>query len=173
MAGKVMVETERLILREFDEDDLEIYFELGRNPEIIRFTGDPGGGFKDHEAALEYLTTRTLSDYRERGYGRWAVVVKETGNVIGFSGLKYLDDRSEVDVGYRLLPSEWGKGYATESAQAAVDYGFNPLGLKRMIGMVMPENIASARVLEKIGMTFVEMTVDQGDQVAIYVIERE
>lgn len=150
--GRHILETSRLILREFDEADVEAFYLLGSDPSIIRYTGDPGGGLKSLEHAMETMRTRPLADYREHGFGRWACVLKETGSIIGFAGLKWLPESGEVDIGYRFLPAYWGLGLATESGKAIIEYGFGTLGLKQITGLVDPENIASARVLEKLDM---------------------
>jgi RimJ/RimL family protein N-acetyltransferase len=80
-------------------------------------------------------------------------VLKETGAVIGFSGLKYLPELDEVDVGFRFLPEYWGKGIATETCTACIAFGFDVLNLERILGLVLEENTASIRVLEKCGLT--------------------
>ncbi len=91
-------------------------------------------------------------DFEKYGFGRWACVLKGEKKVIGFAGLKFLPEREEIDLGYRFLPEHWGKGLATEASQASIDFGFNILKLKRIIGLVLPKNKASIRVLEKVGM---------------------
>jgi RimJ/RimL family protein N-acetyltransferase len=171
MAGKTILETERLLLREFDEDDAPAFYLLGSDPAIIRYTGDPGGGLTGIEHAGEILRSHPLADYRKHGFGRWACVHKARGELIGFAGLKYLDDLREVDVGYRFLPAYWGAGLATEASRAAVDYGFTRLRLGRIIGLVDPKNAASVRVLEKLGMTPVGMMEFRGHSVARYQID--
>jgi [ribosomal protein S5]-alanine N-acetyltransferase len=150
------LETERLILREFTESDVEAFYELGNNPVVTRFTGDPG--FTSLDAALASLRERPLADYQKHGFGRWAVVLKSSRQVIGFTGLKYLDDLQAVDIGYRLLPEHWGKGLATESSRPAIRYGFETLHLNEIIGLVDPANVASVHVLEKLGLTYAGMT---------------
>ena len=91
--------------------------------------------------------------------------------VIGFAGLKWLVELGEVDLGYRFLPAYWGVGLATEAGEAVLRYGFERLGLRRVIGLVMPENTASIRVLEKLGLRFDGLIEDRGHRVARYVIE--
>ena len=169
MAGKTMLETERLLLREFDEDDAAAFYPLGSDPAILRYTGDPGGGLKSVEHALEILRLHPLADYRKHGFGRWACVHKASGEVIGSSGPKYLDDLGEVDLGYRLLPAYWGRGLATEAGRAVLDFSFRHLRLGRIIGLVNPRNPASVRVLEKIGMMSVGVLEYQGRSWAKYV----
>jgi RimJ/RimL family protein N-acetyltransferase len=171
MAGKIILETERLLLREFDEGDVEALYVLGSDPAIIRYTGDPEGGMKSIEHAREVLRSRPMADYQKHGFGRWACVLKASGEVIGFAGLKYLDDLKDVDIGYRLLPAHWGLGFATEASRAVLDYGFSCLKLERIIGLVDPENVASVRVLEKLRLTYVGMVEYGGKSVAKYTID--
>ena len=99
--------------------------------------------------------------YLDNGIGRWAAIERSSGNFIGWSGLKYITTPENghthfYDVGYRLIPQYWGKGYATESTKAALEFGFNTLQLKEIIGTCHEENRASRRALEKCGLRFVE-----------------
>ena len=170
MAGRSILETGRLQLREFDEGDAAPYYVLGSDPAIIRYTGDPGRGLTSLEHAREVLRSHPISDYQKYGYGRWACVHRASGEVIGFAGLKYLDDLKEVDLGYRLRPDYWGLGLATEAGRAVVDYGFAQLKLKQIIALVPPENLASARVLDKLGFTLVGDIEFRGASAAKYVV---
>ncbi len=168
---RVILETERLIVREFTEDDAPAFYVLGSDPAIIRYTGDPGGGLASVEQAAEVLRTRPMADYRKHGFGRWACVLKESGAVIGFSGLKHLDELGEVDIGYRLIPAYWGAGLATEAGLTVLAYGFVRLGLTRIIGLVDPENAASIRVLEKLGLKREGIIDYMGQKAVRYAIE--
>jgi RimJ/RimL family protein N-acetyltransferase len=143
------VETARLILRPFTEDDAAAVFAVNAHPEVTRYTGD--GPLADVEAARAVIRSRTLADYAKHGFGRWACVEKASGELIGFNGLKFLEELQEVDLGYRLVPRCWGRGLATEGALASIDYGFRVLRLPRLLGLVHPENTRSVRVLEKCG----------------------
>jgi ribosomal-protein-alanine N-acetyltransferase len=147
-----VIDTERLLLRPFTLADAEAWLPLTSLPEIIRYTGDTPA--RSVEEAREILRTRPLRDYSVHGYGRMAVIEKSSGRLVGFSGLKYLEDLREADVGYRFLPDCWGKGYATESARVLMEQGRREHGLTRIVGMVHPENPASSRVLEKLGLRF-------------------
>src|SRR5262249_33667778 len=109
-------------------------------------------------------------DYAVHGFGRWAVILKETGRLIGFNGLKYLDELGEVDLGYRFLPEYWGRGLATETGLPCVQYGFEKIGLKRILGLVDPPNKASSRVLEKLGFVFDATIEYRGQIVEQYVV---
>ena len=163
MTGKMIIETERLWLREYVPEDAAATFELGSNPEVLRYTGDVCLTSIDEARTL--LCLHPIADYRKYGFGRWGVVVKDNGRLIGFAGLKYLDELREVDVGYRLLPEYWGNGLATEAARASVCYGFETLKLSRIIGLVDPQNTRSVRVLEKSGLSF-ERTIEYASQAA-------
>lgn len=151
-AGKLILQTERLVLREFVEEDAEDFYVLGSDPEIVRYTQDPGGGFRDLDHAREILISHPMADYARHGFGRWACCLREDGALIGFAGLKYLEELREVDLGYRLIPEHWGRGLATEVCRPVLRYGFDTLGLDRIIALVHPDNAASIRVLEKLGM---------------------
>ncbi len=140
--------TERLELRALTVDDSEAFFALNSHPEVMRFTGEPL--LESLEEARDALAH--YPDFDTIGYGRWGCVLKEDRQVIGFCGLKYLDDLDAVDLGYRLLPEYWGRGLATEACLASVRFGFDVLKLDRIIGLVLAENAASVRVLEKVGM---------------------
>ena len=165
---KVILETDRLFLREYVEEDAEAFFKLNSDPEVLRFV--PDQAVLNVEQARQILVDHPIADYRKYGFGRGACILKSTGEQIGFAGLKYLEEFGEVDVAYRLMPPYWGMGLATEAALASVGFGFADLGLKRIIGLVMPENIASVRVLEKTGLRYAETVMFWGNQFSKYVI---
>ena len=166
---KVILETDRLLLREYVEEDAEAFFKLNSDPEVLRFV--PDKALLNVEQARQLLIDHPIADYRKHGFGRGALIIKSTGEQIGFAGLKYLEELGEVDVAYRLMPTHWGLGLATEAALASIRYGFANLGLKRIIGLVMPENIASVRVLEKAGLRYTETISFWGHDFSKYVIE--
>lgn len=141
-------ETERLRHRAFTAADAEAFYALNSNPEVMRFTGEEC--LPSLESARQVI--ENYPDFDTVGYGRWACVLKESGNVIGFCGLKYLSDLDRVDIGYRFLPPYWGRGLATEACRASLEFGFATLKLKEIVGFVVPGNRASIRVLEKVGM---------------------
>ncbi len=140
--------TLRLEHRALTVADAEFFFRLNSHPDVMRFTGEPPLGSVDEarDALAHY------PDFEEHGYGRWGCVLRETGALIGFCGLKRLTDLGEVDIGYRFLPEFWGRGLATEACSACLGFGFDTLGLERIIALVMPGNAASVRVLEKCSM---------------------
>ena len=139
----VILETPRLILREYTEDDAEDFFRLNSNPDVMRYV--PDEPIQNVENARAILVSHPMTDYRERGFGRCACILKATGENIGLCGLKYLKEIDDVDLGFRFLPAQWGKGLATEAAKACVDYGFDQLGLDHILGFAEEENHASIR----------------------------
>ena len=137
-----------MILRELSVDDAENFYALNLNPNVVKYTGDPP--FQSISEAEEFL--KNYNPYAAYGYGRWAVIEKETGKFIGWCGLKF--DGKETDIGFRFFEEHWGIGFATESAKACLAFGFTKLKLEEIIGRAMHENLASIKVLEKIGMKF-------------------
>lgn len=141
-------ETERLKHRAFTVDDASDFFALNGNPDVMQLTGEPIlTSLKEARDAIA-----NYPDFDEVGYGRWACIHKKTGMIIGFCGLKYLHELNAVDVGYRFLPEYWGRGFATEACSASLAFGFETLCLDEIVGFVLPKNVASIRVLEKVGM---------------------
>lgn len=164
---KFIFETERLLLREFDISDAEKMYQLNSDPDVIRYTGD--GPFESVEATAEFL--KNYSDYKRNGFGRWVCIEKSSNEFIGWCGLKKHKD-DEVDIGYRFLKKDWGKGFATESAKASLAYGFNNLNLPEIIGRSDAANIASIKVLEKLNMQFWKKdTIDGIKDALIYKID--
>ena len=140
-------ETPRFWLREIIPDDAPVFFDLNSDPDVVRYTGD--GPFASVQAAHDFLTG--YDHYARYAMGRWAVISKTDGECAGWCGLKTLEN-GETDLGYRLFKKDWGKGIATETSEAVLRYGFETLGLSEIIGQVDPANVASIRVLEKLGM---------------------
>jgi len=146
------LETERLTLRPFRLGDEAEVFAFGSNPIINKYTGDPI--ITSVREAKRLITNVWLHDYALYGYGRLAVVHKKDKKIIGFCGVKFLEELKETDLGYRFLPEYWGKGIATESSKAIVAYAFNTLQLSNLVASVYPENKASTRVVEKLKFQF-------------------
>ena len=162
-----VIETDRLYLCCMDEADYEWFFRLNSDPEVMRYTGEDC--FTSIEQSLQVLRERPMVDYQKYGYGRWACVLKNSGEVIGWCGLKYLDDLNEVDIGYRFFEEFWGQGLGTEASRACVEYGLNKLGMDKIIGLALEENIASTRVLEKSGLSYDGRMDYEGFDVVRYV----
>ncbi len=159
MSIHVILETERLVFREFTTEDAPLIYELNLDPEITRYTLDP---VRDLDHAKEILLNTILPQYTLYQHGRWAVLLKPTLSFIGWCGLKTRPELAEVDLGYRFMKPAWGKGYATEAAKASLQHGFSNLGLDRIVGRALTGNGASIRVLEKCGMNFIGEQVVEG-----------
>lgn len=156
---KIFIETPRLILREMMPEDEAGMFELDSDPAVHKYLGNrPITRIEEARSGIEYIRKQ----YKENGIGRWAVELKETGEFMGWCGLKFINDMeingqtNIYDVGYRFIQRFWGKGYGYEAAQVSLDYGFEELGLKRIIGISDQGNIGSQRILTKIGLEFIE-----------------
>jgi [ribosomal protein S5]-alanine N-acetyltransferase len=147
----VVIETKRLLLRTFTSNDAQLIYDLNNDSNVTRFTYDP---MIDIEHARQVLENIILPQYALYNHGRWAVHLRENLEFIGWCGLKYRPERHEVDLGYRFKKSAWGNGYATEAADACLKYGFEKLSMRKIIGRAVPENEASWKILEKIGMRF-------------------
>jgi [ribosomal protein S5]-alanine N-acetyltransferase len=156
---KFHLETERLILREFRESDVDGIFELDSNPNVHRYLGNKPISTKEE---AEKIVAGVLKQYTERGIGRWIMTDKETGEFLGWSGLRLNTEYNMngftryYDIGYRILEQFWGKGYATESGKAAVNYGFEVMNLAAIYATTDIGNGASHKALLKIGLSYVE-----------------
>ena len=148
-----VIETGRLNLREMSEADAAFILELLNDPGFIRFIADRG--VRTLEGAARYIDERFAESYRQHGFGLWLVEAKGEGVPVGICGLlKRGEPVPGVEVGYAFLPQFRGKGYAFEAASAAAAYARDVLGLPRLYAVVNPDNAASVRVLEKLGMKF-------------------
>src|SRR5450755_4762461 len=157
MAGVKVLQTERLALRELTVDDAVFIRELVNEPSWIRFIGDRG--VRSVDDARAYLLKGPIAMYARFGFGLWAVELKETGEAAGLCGLIKRDALEDVDIGFAFLPRFWRQGYALESARAVIAYGREILELDRIVAITSPDNDASIRLLEKIGLRF-EQTID-------------
>jgi len=167
---KTIIETERLILRPFTMDDVAAAYEMNLDPEVSKYTHD--GGVQEREEIEKRIQEDVLGDYNRNGYGRFAVVEKQDNCFIGFSGLKYLPDFAQTDLGYRFVRKYWGKGIAIEAGVASLDFGFNTLKLQEIIAIALEGNKASFRVMEKLGFTY-QNSIPEGEMKALkYVLYR-
>lgn len=169
----IILETERLIVRHFHLFDVKAMHRVFGDAEVMRY----GDGVQTEEWVRKWLQECLENYYQKWGFGPWAVVEKRHRQVIGYCGLFYFPNvcgQPEVEIGYRLARNYWGKGYATEAVLAVRDYGFNVLGLSRLIAMVDPQNIASIRVVEKAGMHYEKDVMFEGytHPDRVYAIER-
>jgi RimJ/RimL family protein N-acetyltransferase len=154
----VFLETEHLILRRFTEDDVDLLVELDSDPEVMRYiTG--GRPTPRREVETEFMPAYLEYYERYAGYGFWAAVERSSGDFVGWFHFRpeSEDEPDQVELGYRLRRSAWGRGYATEGSRALIEKGFAELGVERVYATTMVVNVASRRVMEKAGLRFVRM----------------
>ncbi|RZV68320.1 MAG: N-acetyltransferase [Flavobacteriaceae bacterium] len=172
------LETERLILRDLLESDVDGIFELDSDPLVHEYLGKkPISTIKEAEEIVGFIRDQ----YEKRGIGRFAAIEKSSGNFIGWSGLKFNTGDKETigkkrdfyDIGYRLIPRFWNKGYATESALACLDFGFSNLELNKIVGAAETGNIASNKVLKRIGLKYVEQFLLDDEMINWYELKKE
>jgi RimJ/RimL family protein N-acetyltransferase len=145
-----MLETERLILRPMSEADVDDVYEMRRDPEVMRYIREPVQSREEALNWIELISSRWAVDR----IGFCGLVEKQSGKFAGWCGLWQLRENGEIEVGYAVAKEFWGRGYASESAAAFLDYGFGPLALDKIVAVARPENTASRRVMEKLGMKF-------------------
>lgn len=155
---QIFAETDRLILREILPSDENRMFEMDNDPAVHIYLGNkPTQTIEEIREVIQFIRQQ----YIDNGIGRWAVVEKSSNQFIGWAGLKLIKTLTNghsdfYDIGYRFLQSHWGKGYGTEAAKAALDYGFEQLHLNEIYGMTDADNKGSNNVLSKIGLTYIE-----------------
>lgn len=154
-------------MRRFTLDDLDELAALRSDPEVMRYIGEQSR--KKVEERLQYY----ISHYDSHRLGMWAVIHKATGKLIGWAGLIFLDGTPEVEVGYGVAKDYWGQGLMTEAARACLRYGFERTALERIVAIAMPENVASWRIMEKLGMRYEKNAFHYGHDVVYYAITRD
>ncbi|MCU0324351.1 MAG: GNAT family N-acetyltransferase [Spirosomaceae bacterium] len=167
-----ILETERLLLRQFTLADAPFIFELLNTPTWLRFIGDRG--VRSLEDAENYLRGGSIKSYEVNGFGFYAVIEKESQKMIGMCGLIKRDGLDDIDIGFAFLPDVIGKGYGTEAAQAMLKYSFNQLKIRRLVAIVNPDNDASISVIKKIGMQFEKLIIldEKKQNLMLFAIEK-
>jgi RimJ/RimL family protein N-acetyltransferase len=145
------IETARLRLRPFTPADLDELAALLSDPTVMRYLGVEGGKTLTRAETKDVLA-RMVAGWQENGFGRWAVLRKTTAQLIGLCGFRLHESVPELL--YLLGTTHWGQGFAAEAARASLRYGFEELRFERIVAFTRPENVASQRVLQKIGMRF-------------------
>lgn len=146
----VVCTSARLKLRQLTPGDASWFYRLNENPLVLKYTGD--SAFKGESDARNFL--ESYVDYKRHGYGRWAVMRKEDSEVLGWCGLKYHPEEDYTEVGFRFFQDFWGSGYATEAALASLRLGWENFGLKVIYANVHKDNLASVKVLQRLGMIY-------------------
>lgn len=163
-----MLETERLILRPLAEDDVEEIFALRSDAEIMRFIREP----QERDESLGWI--KLVSErWQDDKLGFCAVIEKATSNFIGWCGIWRLAETGEIEIGYAIEKTRWGKGFATEAAAKFLEYGFEVLNAEKLVAVARPENAPSRRVMEKLGMKFVKIGKFYDQMLVQYAINKD
>jgi len=171
----IYIETKRLILREILPEDEDGFYELDSNAEVHRFLGSkPSDSIEQTREAIQFIRQQ----YIDNGVGRLAIIEKSSNHFIGWTGLKLVKELTNnhinfYDLGYRLIQQAWGKGYATESAIASLQYGFEDLNLTEINAMADSLNVNSQNTLKKVGFDFVEPFESNGIKQNWYKIKKD
>lgn len=147
----MILETKRVYLREFLHSDIKALSEIYSNAEIMKYMGR--GGPLNAEQTLKMINY-WQSEYKNYGYGFWAMINKEDEKLIGHCGFSFIKEAGETEIAYLLDKPYWGKGFATEISKKTLEYGFDKFNFKKVIALVYPDNKQSIRVIEKMGMSF-------------------
>lgn len=150
-----VIDTERLLIQEWQPEDWLPFRSIATDPEVMRYIG-AGAIWSDER--IQQFVARQINQAKARGYCLWKLVSKSRGELIGHCGLQPLWDTGETEIGWWLARREWGKGLATEAARAALEYGLAMLQLQRIIAIAQPANHASINIMRKLGMQFERRT---------------
>ncbi|CAA9200687.1 Acetyltransferase [Flavobacterium bizetiae] len=162
---KEPIETDRLLLRELLFSDVDGLFELESNPNVHLFVGNkPVTRIDECRAYVEFIHQQ----YKDFGTGRWAVILKETNEFLGWSGIKFITNeinnhKDFYEIGYRFIEKHWGKGYATEAGKAFIDYAFNEMKVDALYAYADAGNENSRKILEKLGLRYVNSFEYEGE----------
>lgn len=170
----LILETNRLLLRPLELSDAAAFFAMNNSPGVNKYLRNP---IKSKEQAEQYIR-KIISEYEKNKIARFAVILKESNELIGFSGLKFRPTEENgysniYDLGYRFAEHHWNKGYATEAAQAWLEYGFNKMKLPIIHACAVSDNIGSNAVLKKLGFQFANEYLVNNDSHNWYKIEKQ
>ena len=162
-----MIETARLLLRRVTVDDVEELLNIHADPALVRFMGA-----WDRARAMEWLV-RVDENWREHGYGRLGITDRESGQLLGRTGLMYLSQFAETELGWTLRREAWGHGYATEAARACADWGFRDFEIPYLTSLIEPANERSLRVAGRLGMAPIREDVFYDRRMIVHAVTRE
>ena len=168
MATNKILETDRLLLREIQREDFDELYRMNSDPDVMKYVGD--GTTRNHDQMEKELDILMSHYIRKPGLGIWATILKISNTFVGASGLVYYDNTPEIEIGYRMLKEHWNKGYATEASFGLLNYGFAVLKLAKIVSSAHVDNMASQRVMQKIGMKYIDNRFHYGCLQAYYEI---
>lgn len=165
---KVIGYTDRTYLRETTIKDAESFYNLNSDPEVIKYTGD--ATFTSLAEARDFYGS--YDHFNKYNRGRWAVIHKDTNEIMGWCGLKHHESTMNTDIGFRFFKKHWNKGYATETSHLCMHYAFRRLALEEVIARAAKKNVASLKVISKLGMTYQNDFEDHGNLAELYSISK-
>ncbi len=163
-------ETERLRFRKFEWGDLHGLASIRGDADVMRYIGSRR---PESVGEVQNVLNGILAHWRVHGFGRWALIDRQSEVLIGWCGLSYLEQTREVEIGYGIAKPFWGKGLASEAASATMQYGFQHLCLDRIVAGAWPDNVASQHVMKKLGMRFIKQAQFYGADLLYYAISVE
>jgi len=165
-----MIETERLLMRQYFLEDIPKVIEQRTDAEIARYIG---GAKLQTPEFIENRIKFSIENYKTYGFGMCAMIWKETGENIGWSGLQPLEDSGEIEVGYGMTKDFWRRGIGFECAAAWLKFGFETANLERIVACANKENTGSWRIMEKCGMKYEGLKHHYGMDLVFYAISKE
>lgn len=165
----MILETERLILDTWQDEDWTAFRPIATDPEVMRYIT---GGIPWSDEQIQSFVERQIETYRTRGFCRWKLLSKADGNLIGFCGAGFWRDAQEPEIGWWLARSCWGRGLASEAARPALRDAFELVKLDRLISVAMPGNQASTRIMQKLGLEFDGEFESNGFRLVRYALDR-
>ncbi len=163
-----MLETERLLMRPLVEDDVDEIFAMRSDAEIMRFIREP----QARDESFDWIKLVSGRWHKDK-LGFCAVIEKKTGGFLGWCGIWRLKETDEIEIGYAIDKAHWRKGYATEAAERFMRYAFEDLKAEKLVAVARPENMASRRVMEKLGMRFVKTATFYEQSLVQYAIFKD
>ncbi|WP_044203310.1 GNAT family N-acetyltransferase [Flammeovirga sp. OC4] len=154
-----IISTKRLYLKRFSVEDATFFYHMNLDQEVMQYTGDQP--FKNIHEAQTFI--ENYNHYDKYDYGRWSVYLRENDQYIGFCGLKFSEEKKEIDIGFRFIKEYWNKGYATESALGCFDYA-QEHSIQKIVARANESNKASLKVIQKLGMTFTHFFVENEEK---------
>ncbi len=162
-----MLETERLIMRPLAESDVDDIFAMRSDAEIMRFIREP----QVRDESFDWIKLVSARWHKDK-LGFCALIEKETEDFLGWCGIWRLRETGEIEIGYAIDKAHWGRGYATEAAERFMQYAFEELNAEKLVAVARPENTASRRVMEKLGMQFVKIATFYDQSLVQYAISK-
>ncbi|GGB37948.1 N-acetyltransferase [Lentibacillus populi] len=151
-SGQLNINTKRILMRKLSTEDIKEFYEIVKKNDVGNWLGIGNGmSFKETEQYVNQI----IKHWKQHNFGVWALINQSTDEIMGHCGLRYIDDTEDIEIIYLLDPKFWGKGYATEAGNAAIQFAFNSLKIHKLIARVRTNNSNSKKVIDKLGFKFI------------------